>query len=144
MFYPKFEEGFSETTFWEIAQKVLVELGYEPFECSSEEEAKKRLPELAAKKKWPCFFTSTATSGEKPYEEFNLPHETLDLERFEAIGVVKQDAEALRVPGTRDLITEVGTILSSGLSKADLVLRLKDVFGAFNHVETGRNLDEIM
>lgn len=144
VFYPKFEEGFSETTFWEIAQKVLVELGYEPFECSSEEEAKKRLPELAAKKKWPCFFTSTATSGEKPYEEFNLPHETLDLERFEAIGVVKQDAEALRVPGTRDLITEVGTILSSGLSKADLVLRLKDVFGAFNHVETGRNLDEIM
>ena len=73
-----------------------------------------------------------------------MPHETLDLERFEAIGVVKQDAEALRVPGTRDLITEVGTILSSGLSKADLVLRLKDVFGAFNHVETGRNLDEIM
>ena len=56
IFYPKLEEELHLTTFSEISERFLNHLGYEPYHCSTEEEARARSYELIASKKWPCYF----------------------------------------------------------------------------------------
>ena len=56
VFFPKMEQSRDEKTFSRIATDLLNELGYEPYNCATEDEAKKRAEELIALKKWPCFF----------------------------------------------------------------------------------------
>ena len=40
IFFPKLSEKLHLITFSEIAEKYLEQLGYEPYECESEEEAR--------------------------------------------------------------------------------------------------------
>ena len=70
IFFPKLSENLHLITFAEIARKYLTQLGYEPFECESEEEARGRCSELIKLKKWPCYFFKSDTTGEKDFEEF--------------------------------------------------------------------------
>ena len=58
------------TTFSEIAKKYLLSLGYEPYECKSEEEARDRSAELIKQDKWPCYFFKSDTTGEKDLKNF--------------------------------------------------------------------------
>ena len=90
VFFPNLIEGRDEKTFAEIAQELLRALGYTPEECASEEEAKVRAPDLIPRKKWPCYFFASDTTGEKEFEEFFAQGEELDLTRFRRIGVVEQ------------------------------------------------------
>jgi hypothetical protein len=43
----------------------LAEIGYEPYLCETEEEARNSVDDLIAQKKWPCLFTASDTTGEK-------------------------------------------------------------------------------
>lgn len=43
------------------------------------------------KEQWPCLFTASDTTGEKDYEEFFTENELLDLDRFQNIGVIKNE-----------------------------------------------------
>jgi len=70
IFFPKLSEDLHLTTFSDIAVRYLADLGYEAFECATEDEARERAPELIAKKQWPCYFFSSDTTGEKDFEEF--------------------------------------------------------------------------
>ena len=70
--------------------------------------------------------------------------ESLDLERFQALGVI--------TGGTGRPIVEVETFLRKlaellqqpGVTKADIVLALKSFLPNFEHHETGKNLDQKM
>ena len=42
IFFPKLSEKLHLTRFSEIAQKYLLELGFEPYECDTEDEARGR------------------------------------------------------------------------------------------------------
>ena len=68
--FPKLSEKLHLITFSEIAEKFLYQLGYQPYECETEEEARKRCDELIKIKKWPCYFFQSDTTGEKDFEEF--------------------------------------------------------------------------
>ena len=70
IFFPKLSEKLNLTTFSEIAKSYLKERGYEPYECQSENEARDKAEELIAKKRWPCYFFMSDTTGEKDFEEF--------------------------------------------------------------------------
>jgi FlaA1/EpsC-like NDP-sugar epimerase len=48
VFFPNLARGLDEKTFADIARDLLVELGYKPVECASEEEAKARSAEREA------------------------------------------------------------------------------------------------
>ena len=52
VFFPKLSENLHLITFAEIAVKYLEQLGYEPVNVDSEDEARNRVDELAAQKKW--------------------------------------------------------------------------------------------
>ena len=91
IFFPKLSEKLHLTTFSSIAQKYLTQLGYEPYDCESEDEARDRSFELIKHKKWPCYFFKSDTTGEKDFEEFYTENETLNMERFISVGIIKNE-----------------------------------------------------
>ena len=93
VFFPKLSEKLHLITFSEIAVRYLRQHGYEPYECSSEDEARDQAEELIAKKQWPCYFFKSDTTGEKDFEEFYTEKEDLDMERFDSIGVIRNQPE---------------------------------------------------
>jgi len=93
IFFPKLSENLHLITFAEIAKKYLKDLGYEPFECKTEEEARALIKTLPKEKKWPCLFSKSDTTGEKDFEEFFVEGEKLDLDRFQNLGVVKSNLD---------------------------------------------------
>ena len=92
IFFPKLSEQLHLTTFSDIAERYIENLGYEPYHCSTEEEARDRSDELIASKRWPCYFFKSDTSGEKDFEEFFTDNEILDMDRFQNLGVIKNEA----------------------------------------------------
>ena len=78
-------------TFSQIAIKYLKAKGYEPYLCKDEDEARELVKTLLKDGKYPCLFTSSDTTGEKDFEEFFTDEETLDIDKFENLGIIKND-----------------------------------------------------
>ncbi len=91
IFFPKLSEDLHLISFADIAVKYLRNIGYEPYLCSSENEARELMTSLPAKGKWPCYFTDSDTTGEKDFEEFFTSNEVLDMESFHNLGVIKNE-----------------------------------------------------
>ncbi len=144
VFFPKLNEKLHLTTFADIAIKYLNEIGYEPYLCSTEEEARELTKSLANQKKWPCLFTLSDTTGEKDFEEFFTKDEVLDTERFENLGIIKSELEY-----NEQLLNEFTSTIESyrekGVwSKSDIVRLFNKLIPHFDHKETGKYLDAKM
>jgi len=144
VFFPNLIEGRDEKTFAEIAQELLRALGYTPVECASEEEAKMRVLDLIPKKKWPCYFFASDTTGEKEFEEFFAAGEKLDLERFKRIGVVKQGSPTASHTLNDFLQFARRAKADPKVRKEDYVRAILKVVPTLTHKETGKNLDQKM
>ncbi|MFM9878176.1 MAG: UDP-N-acetylglucosamine 4,6-dehydratase [Rhodoglobus sp.] len=144
IFFPRLEQP-QMLTFSAIADALLAQLGYEPVRCSSEDEAR----ELAASlepgdNRWPVYYFESDTSGEKGFEEFYTNAETVDWGRFSALGVVKGRAN-FSVAGIRQLGVDLSALFAQRqLSKEQIVAVLARLVPTFEHVETGRSLDQKM
>jgi FlaA1/EpsC-like NDP-sugar epimerase len=142
--FPKLSEKLHLITFSEIAGRYLQRLGFEPYECTDEDEARGRAEELILKKRWPCYFFKSDTTGEKDCEEFFTDKEDLDMTRFESVGVIRNqpafNAEAL------DRFKDGIVALSNGTSwtKADILALFFEMLPDFAHLETGKYLDQRM
>ena len=141
LFFPKLDEDLNLITFSEIAVRYLRRLGYEPVECASEEEARARVPELKGSRKWPVYFFKSDTTGEKDFEEFYTPGETLDLDRFESVGVIENEAsfDEARIEDFERTIRELRA--RGRWTRADLVDLFNRTLPEFRHLETGKFLD---
>jgi FlaA1/EpsC-like NDP-sugar epimerase len=89
IFFPKLNKEKDLLSFSDLAIKYLKERGYEAFICKSEDEARELIKILPEKKKWPCLFTESNTTGEKEVEEFYTDQDVLNMDRFMSIGVIK-------------------------------------------------------
>jgi FlaA1/EpsC-like NDP-sugar epimerase len=144
IFFPKLSEKLHLITFSEIAVRYLRELGYEPYECESEDEARDRAEELIANKQWPCYFFNSDTTGEKDFEEFFTNNEDLDMESFGAVGVIKNqpDFEEAKLD---DFIDGIEALRNKGTwTKDDIVKLYFGLLPEFAHKETGKYLDQRM
>ena len=144
IFFPKLSEKLHLITFSEIAVRYLRERGYEPYECESEDEARDRAEELIAKKQWPCYFFKSDTTGEKDFEEFFTDNEDLDMERFETVGVIKNqpDFDDAKLD---DFMSGIETLREKGTwTKDDIVKLYFGLLPEFAHKETGKYLDQRM
>jgi len=97
IFFPKLSENLHLISFADIAVKYLKEKGYEPYLCKDEDEArnffiKHSKSNIQNLKQWPCLFTKSDTTGEKDFEEFFTDSETLDMDKFSNLGVIKNEA----------------------------------------------------
>ena len=144
IFFPQEDYEMELTKFTDIANKFLIYKGYEPFECSSEEEARELSKDLISKKKWPVYFFETDTSGEKYFEEFYVDNETVDFNRYKKIGVVTNSIieSEKKLEYFLDQIQKLEK--SNNWDKRDLVNLFNETISNFNHIETGRNLDQRM
>ena len=141
IFFPKLSEQLHLTTFSDIAERYIENLGYKPYHCSTEEEARDRSDELIASEYWPCYFFKSDTSGEKDYEEFYTDNETLDMNQFKNIGVIKN--EAIFSSNMLDNFLEVIYDLRAQKiwKKSPIVDLFNEMIPDFNHKETGKYLD---
>ena len=144
IFFPKLSEHLHLITFSDIAERYLRQMGYEPFRCASEEEARDRAAELIAKKQWPCYFFSSDTTGEKDFEEFFTDKEDLDMSRFDGVGAIKNqpiyDSQKLD-----NFSSGVQALREKGSWDKQAILDLFfDLLPEFAHKETGKYLDQRM
>lgn len=141
IFFPKLSENLHLITFADIAVKYLEEKGYEPYLCKNENEARELAKTLPEQGKWPCLFTSSDTTGEKDFEEFFTDNETLDMQRFENLGVIKNEANF-----NDGLLNDFENTIS-GLkekrewTKEQIVELFFKMIPDFGHKETGKYLD---
>ena len=144
VFFPKLSEDLHLITFADIAVKFLRELGYEPFLCTSEDEARSKAAELINKKMWPCLFTKSDTTGEKDFEEFYTENEILDMNRFENLGIIKNNLgfEDNKLDFFTNKIAQYKHNLS--WTKNDIVSLFHEMIPNFGHKETGKYLDSKM
>ena len=141
IFFPKLSEHLHLITFSDIAERYLRQMGYQPFNCASEEEARDRAAELIGYKQWPCYFFSSDTTGEKDFEEFFTDKEDLDFNRFYGIGVIKNqsvyDGQKLD-----NFFSGVEVLRKKGdWNKQEIVELFLDLLPEFAHKETGKYLD---
>ena len=144
VFFPKLNQDLHLITFADIAVKYLTELGYQPYLCASEEEARQMMETLPKQGKWPCLFTNSDTTGEKDFEEFFTDKEVLDMNRFENFGIIKNEGNF----STDKIDLFTNTISEFKKSKKWNKEQLVDLFFKmipdFGHKETGKYLDSKM
>ncbi len=141
IFFPKLSEALHLISFADIAVKYLKQIGYEPHLCESEDEARELAKTLPAQGKWPCLFTSSDTTGEKDFEEFFTDKETLDMERFDNLGIIKNDP--LYQQELLELFEQKISQMKSDRqwTKEEIVQLFFTMIPDFGHKETGKYLD---
>lgn len=144
IFFPKLNEDLHLITFSEIAIKYLAQLGYEPYQCDSEEDARKLIESLPKAGKWPCFFSKSDTTGEKDFEEFFMENEELELTRFHNVGIVKNSLPFNNID-LDNFLKEIYYLLDKkNWNKVDIINLFQKQITGFNHKDTGKYLEEKM
>ena len=141
IYFPKLSENLHLITFANIAVKYLNDLGFEPYLCETEDEARELAKTLPSEGKWPCLFTASDTTGEKDFEEFFTDAETLDMDRFENLGVIKNEA-LYNEDKLNHFETTIKTLKQNlSWTKDDIVKEFFTMIPDFWHKETGKYLD---
>lgn len=132
-------------TFSSICDEFVKSEGFAKKECVNDAEAK----HYAAKMDYdndtyPVVYFKSDTTGEKAYEEFYVPGEKIDMQRFQALGVVEQTTrhQMDEVNGFFDKLE--GIFAKEDFTKAQVVDAIKEFLPNFQHEETGKNLDQKM
>lgn len=148
--FPKLDEDRDMIPFERVARDLLQALGMEADDCHSEAEAREKMTRLRAARtpagriRWPVYFFTSDTSGEKAFEEFYTAEESLDLQRFANLGVVKH-ARRRGIAQIDQIFQALEAVFSQErVSKAEIVAALKGYLPNFEHIETGKGLDQKM
>jgi len=144
IFFPKLYED-QMMTFSAIAEHYLRENGMKPDYCDTAEEARlKALEWKPGSDTYPVYFFKSDTSGEKKYEEFYDDNDELNLEQYNALGVIKNTA----LPSSKnikDLLEQFEILFTQDdIDKAKIIALLHKYLPDFSHIETGKNLDQKM
>lgn len=144
IFFPKLREE-QMMSFDHIAEELLKEYGYEILRCDSDEEAIEKAELLKdGATAYPVYFSASNTSGEKPYEEFYTDDESVDNDRFKALGVITDKEWVNREDLYEYLYTLEAAFAKPEVSKADIVEVIQKRLINFSHIETGKSLDTKM
>ena len=144
VFFPKLTED-QMVNFKDITLDFFSAMGLEPILCTSENEARERALALTANaKSYPVYFFPTETSGEKLYEEFYTSTDELDMVKYASLGVIKNaKKESIEMINSR--IDQLKNLLARDVyEKGDIVDLLTQYIPDFEHIETGKSLDQKM
>lgn len=144
IFFPKLEAR-QMLTFSSIADAFLHDLGYKVQYCNSEEEARRFAHEMPADSDtYPVYYFTSDTTGEKGFEEFYIPGEKLNMQRFKALGVI-EDYPCRELSEIQAFYRKLESLFARpGFTKAEVVSLLKEFIPNFEHEEKGKNLDQKM
>ena len=144
IYFPKLEENLHLISFADIAKRYLDSLGYTPHLCKDEDEARSEVTKLVSEKKWPCLFSESNTTGEKSYEEFYTENETLNMETYNKLGVIKNQPsfDDEKLTHFLDTISKMRT--SKKWNKEEIIALFHHMIPNFGHVEANKFLDSKM
>ena len=144
VFFPKLGEE-QMLTFSAICDAFVDANGLSKQELYSDDEAKRFAHEMAdGAKDYPVVYTASNTTGEKAYEEFYIPGEQVNMERFMSLGVVEQ-TEHRSMNEVVNFFDKLQQIFASpAFTKAEVVSAIKAFLPNFEHEEKGKNLDQKM
>ena len=144
IFFPKLGED-QMITFSSICDKFIDAMGYKKKEFDNDEAAKKYAAEMPYDTKvWPVVYSKSDTTGEKSFEEFYVPGEKLNMDRFQSLGVI-EDVKQRQLKDVNDFFNELETIFAKpDFTKAEVVSALESFLPSFHHEEKGKNLDQKM
>ena len=144
IYFPKLKKE-QVLTFSEIATQLLKDLSYTPLECKSEAEAITKAESRKETDKWyPVYFSTSDTTGEKPYEEFYTEGEQVTLDKYSSLGVISLQSfkKITEIESFIDKLTQLFD--NPATEKKDITLLMKTFLVNFDHQETGRYLDSKM
>ncbi|MCE3296513.1 MAG: nucleoside-diphosphate sugar epimerase [Crocinitomicaceae bacterium] len=143
IFFPKLEEE-EMVYFNEITEDFFKAMGQKTDKCSSDDEAKSKAANMKPGDAYPVHYFVSDTSGEKLYEEFYTDTDKLDMESYAGLGVIK-NAKREPVDKINETLKSLISLMNSGrYDKADIVNLLKVYIPDFEHIETGKSLDQKM
>ena len=144
VFFPKLGED-QMLTFASICNNFVKVEGFTKKECKSDSEAKYYAANMSYDSDiYPVLYFESDTTGEKAYEEFYIPGEKINLERFYALGVIEK---TIRRPMSEidSFFNELEKIFAKNdFTKAEIVDSIKRFIPNFEHEEKGKNLDQKM
>ena len=141
IFFPKLDFHKDQIYFKEIALDFLRENGFEPELVKSEKQAKEfdfdKNPN-----KYPIYFFNTDTSGEKTYEEFYTDEEDYEINKYYSLGFINTTKIKISF---EDVKIDFESLFSDPNSqKSDIIRVIKKYVPDFEHIETGKHLDQKM
>lgn len=144
IFFPKLNENGHLLSLEEITKKYLIHLGYEPFICQDEAEARHKAKYLPQQGKWPCLFTDSNTTGEKEKEDFFSENDIIDVNRFQSIGIITNHLETDNTK-IQWFELQLNKLKKQGhWKKNDLIELFSQVLPNFIHAEKNKFLDDKM
>lgn len=145
IFFPKLDEGHDMRRFSDIGSALLRTVGLEPALCSSEKEARAVASQLTGNEPaYPVYYFESDTSGEKSFEEFYTEDEELDMDRFTALGVIK-NAPCQPLSDIHEMFVVLRNAFAKpDVSKQEIVALMQEYIPNFEHIETGKGLDQKM
>ncbi len=144
IFFPKFKET-RLTSFKEITDEFILENGYAIDVCDTENEAKSKASELRkGGQSYPVYYFKSETSGEKLFEEFFTKTDFVDENSFNSLGVIK-NANKVKLIEIEHMIQDLKDLLDrENYDKNDIVKIMQQYIPNFDHIETGKSLDQKM
>jgi FlaA1/EpsC-like NDP-sugar epimerase len=143
IFFPKLDDE-EMTYFKQITEDFFNQSNRKIVLCNSDKEAIAKSRNLKTTDPYPVYFFESDTSGEKLYEEFYTETDFVDQEIFSSLGVIKN---ARKLPKTEieATITDLKALMDSGnYDKSSIVELLQKYIPDFQHIETGKTLDQKM
>lgn len=157
VFFPKLGED-QMLTFSSICDDFVKANGLQKLECANDADAKKYAHDMdfinnnsstcelvdSLTPEYPVVYFKSDTTGEKAYEEFYVPGEKVNMNRFSALGVVEQTTRR-NMTEVNDFFSELeGIFQREDFTKAEVVESIKRFIPNFEHEEKGKNLDQKM
>ena len=143
IYFPKLNEN-QLVNFKSITEDFFKYLNKDIKICKSEKEAKEIALNLSDNSSYPVYFFKTDTSGEKLYEEFYTSEDEVNFNLYESIGVVTNSLK----PSFSEMevtIKEIETLFKrESYNKEDIIKIMNKILPNFNHIETGKTLDQKM
>jgi FlaA1/EpsC-like NDP-sugar epimerase len=143
IYFPKLNEN-QLVNFKSITEDFFKYLNKDVKICKSEKEAKEIALKLSDNSSYPVYFFKTDTSGEKLYEEFYTSQDEVNFELYESIGVVTNSFK----PSFSEMevtIKKIETLFKrESYNKEDIIKIMSKILPNFNHIETGKTLDQKM
>lgn len=144
IFFPKLGEK-QMLTFSAICDEYIKSLGCEKKQFATDEEAKQFADGMPYNnKEYPTVYFSSDTTGEKAYEEFYVPGEKPNMNRFQSLGVI-EDVKKRSMQEIEGFFHEIEAIFSRPtFTKEEVVKAIQSFIPNFEHEEKGKNLDQKM
>ena len=145
VFFPKLNEE-QMLTFSAICDDFLAAHEMDKDLCKTDEEAKSKAAalQLGEASKYPVVYFNSDTTGEKAYEEFFVPGEKIDMQRFMSLGVIEKTARHDMQEVNKFFEQLEAIFVMPDFTKEQVIDAIRKFIPTFKHEEKGKNLDQKM